>query len=643
MKKLISLALSFVLIFSLLVPAVGAEDKAEVYPTIIVAGYSSPALYLVKDEGTQQVWGVNMDDILSAVLHNIARIGIGLGGLAFGNAAYISNVVGSEMLNLYGVLAYNPDGTSVNNIITHSKEAKDCQFSHLEKEENGEHMHEPEIMASVAEEYEKLGLNGNDWIFSFQHDFRQNIIGSAADLDRFIDSVCEFTGKDKVNLFAVSHGGEVCAVYLSLYGKDKCAVNNAVLTVPAIGGAALAYDVMSENVVFDEETLLYFIENGMMLEEDYDWLVRANQFGILDDICNTLMRDHVKKLLGYWGSIWDFIPGDYYNDMKEEWLDPVESAPLIKKSDIYHYEIMPGMSEALNECIDAGINVYIVAGSDNPSVTGLQEQSDAIIRVKDSTGAYCAPFGQRFSDGYITKKTVCTDETHTHLSPAMNIDASCAFLPENTWFISGLFHGMTWKDDYSVALCLKLLFSDECIDVYTFEEYPQFKYSTNRCYSAHAAFNNSDEGFWSPDDTVLTVKNLSYKYKMKLCSVYCAGADVTFDTGSEIWLDPQESTEITFSGTLPGEGLRTADITVNYMLLGSVTPFGYRTLTFTINNGENAEYDESLPFVDAEQITEFDKNIPDITAKLLKKTGLFDWFKMIFNSLFALLSSFPKC
>ena len=54
-------------------------------------------------------------------------------------------------------------------------------------------------------------------------------------------------------------------------------VHNAVLTVPAIGGAALAYDVLSENIVFDEDTLFNFIQNGMMLQEDYDWLVKASQ------------------------------------------------------------------------------------------------------------------------------------------------------------------------------------------------------------------------------------------------------------------------------------------------------------------------------------------------------------------------------
>ncbi len=627
------------MLFISLLPGVSAAGTPELYPTIIVAGYSSSSLYNETENGTEQVWGVNIDDILAAVLHNIAKIGIGLGELAFGKAEYIANVVGSEMFNLYGVLAYDESGKSINNIHTFSQTASDTQFSHLEKEVNGEHMHEPEIMATVAQEYEKYGLNGNDWIFSYQTDFRQNIIDCAADLDAYIDSVREFTGKDKVNLYAVSHGGEVCAVYFSLYGTQKKAVNNAVLTVPAIGGAALAADVMSENIVFDEETLLYFIENGMMLEEDYDWLVRANQLGFLDDVCYYIIHNHAKKLLGYWGSMWDFLPADFYDELKAEYLDPVKSAEIIAKSDVYHYEILPAMSESLNACLEAGINIYIVAGTDNPSVTGLQQQSDAIITVNSSTGAYCAPYGKRFSDGYVTRNTVCTNKEHDHLSPAMNIDASCAYLPENTWYVNGLFHGMTWKDEYCIALCTELLFNNESLDIYSFEEYPQFKFSNNRCYSVTASFDKSAEGFWSGEDTVLRIKNLSKKYTMRLDSVYCAGADIKFDTKCFTLLKPGEETEITFRGNLPEKSLTTADITVNYTLIGSITPYGCRTFTFTLKNGAADEYDGSVPFTEAHGITEFDKTVSSqFIVKILQLTGLFDWIKMVFNSLFAILN-----
>ena len=474
MKKAISLLLCICMLCSLAVTA-GAADRSApaidpAYPTIIVAGYSASSLYLNTEDGQKKVWGVNVDDIMQEVLHHMTEIGFSLGALTFGKSQYLADTVGAGAVDLYGVLACNPDGSSVNNLSTYSKAAKDTQFSALFASGNGDQVHEGEIMADIADLY---GENGYDHIFCFMHDFRLNIIYAAQSLDRYIDDVLAFTGAQQVNLFAVSHGGEICAVYFSEYGH-KNAVHNAVLTVPAIGGAALAYDFMSENVVFDEDVLLNFIQNGMMLEEDYDWLVKAEQLGFLDPICNRIGGKWVKQIVGYWGSIWDFIPAEYYEELKQQYLDPVESAELIKNSDYYHYELLPHMAEKLGECVANGANIYLVAGSDISSVTGLNTQSDGIIPLNSSTGALCAPFGSRFGDGYTGQKTVCADATHNHISPAMNIDVSTGYLPDYTWIISGMFHGMTWKDPYVIRLCEMLIASDERLDVFSMPEFPQF-------------------------------------------------------------------------------------------------------------------------------------------------------------------------
>ena len=116
-------------------------------------------------------------------------------------------------------------------------------------------------------------------------------------LDEYIQTVKKHSGKDKVNIFAVSHGGQVTATYLNLFGW-KGDVDNAVLTIPAIGGAGIAYDAMVENSEFDEESLFRFIENGTMMEENMNWLVKAQQLGFLDDILNSLVP-YLKEILGY--------------------------------------------------------------------------------------------------------------------------------------------------------------------------------------------------------------------------------------------------------------------------------------------------------------------------------------------------------
>lgn len=632
--------MSIVLVFGLFIPfSNGAEEK--IYPTVIVAGYSSSNLYLETENGPQKIWGVNVDNIIAEVLQNIAQIGRGLGELAFGHPEYISDVVGKAIVELYGMMAYNPNGTSVNDIHPYSYDAAKTQFSYLYNVLGGENIHEPKLMGPIADVYaEKYGVNGNDYIFSYQTDFRQSIIDSAADLDRYIDSVREFTNSDKVNIIAVSHGGEVSSVYLNLYGTQKNAVHNAVLTVPAIGGAALAYDVMSESVVLDEETLLYFIENGNMIEADINWLFRANQFGILDTVCNLLIHNYIKQILGYWGSMWDFIPGPYYDELKTKYLNETDNNELIRKSDIYHYEILPTMTQRLNECVAAGMNIDIVAGTDIPSVTGLQESSDAIITVNSSTGAYTAPYGTRFNDGYVQKNTVCTDPSHNHLSPAMTIDASCGYLPETTWYVNGLFHGMTSRDPYALGLSCMLLFTEDHIDVHTDPAYPQFKFAENCSYSVTARFNNSAEGYVCAEDNALIVKNLSNKYKMKLVSVTCQGADLTFNVPAFTYLDPLETVSVSYNGTLPATSLTTLDLTLTYMLIGNVPAGGSKTYTYTIINGEPAVYNEAEPFTQAQYPTQMESRLSDTSVALIKKSGLFDWFALMFNMLVSMFRMF---
>ena len=85
---------------------------------------------------------------------------------------------------------------------------------------------------------------GAENCFVFTCDFRMGAVECANKLKGFVDAVLEYTGKDKVNILAVSHGGQVSSTYITLYGSEG-KVNNAVLTVPAIGGAGIAYDALN--------------------------------------------------------------------------------------------------------------------------------------------------------------------------------------------------------------------------------------------------------------------------------------------------------------------------------------------------------------------------------------------------------------
>ncbi|MBP3442207.1 MAG: hypothetical protein J6L62_05315 [Clostridia bacterium] len=623
MKKLLSVLLSVVLLISScsLFASAAGEVQGDVsdYPVIIVPGYSSTNLYYGDSlETGESVWGLDFDYVLERVLARIADLGIGLGMFAFDNAEYITDVLAEEMTALFEKIRCNPDGTSAYELHQDYTDAlhKNNAFL-IETRTDTKYRQEVEISEEIAQ------YIGHENIYNFSCDFRMGAESCADELDAFVQEVKAHSGKDKVNLFAISHGGQVSATYLALYGY-KGDVDNAVLTVPAIGGAGIAYDAMMACVEFDEECLVRFVENGTMTEENYNWLVKAQKLGFVDTLLNALFPK-ILPSIGYWGSLWDFIPLHKYEEAKSALLDSEESARLIEISDRFHYEILPSMPEKFAECIDNGMNISIIAGTGEHIVTGLPENSDGIITTNASTGATCAPYGLRFGDGY-EQINPCGGKDK--ISPSMEIDASTAYLPDNTWFVDGLFHGMTYKDNYTRVLMMTLLLTDDITDVYTDPAFPQFKYSTNASHTVHAAFDGCDEGMLSSDAQSLTVTNVCANSNVRIAAVECDGIDLkfTFDAGRT--LAPGESAEIAFTGEVPQVSDKVVNVTV-YYAMDTITPIGYRTQAFRLMNGESAEKTDE--YVSTDAYTAFDDVTDDWIDSILAEFGLREVVSMIYS------------
>lgn len=638
-KKLLSVVLAIVMLMSCLYVsafAVVEQGDADIteYPVILVPGYSGSDLNITNEYGyTEKCWGLDMNEILGLVLKRIVDLGKGLVLTAEGDSKKLADTVGEEMVNLLGCMACNPDGTSVNNISVAYPTADVRQMSYL-IEEYGENTNEPELFAAVSERI------GTDNCFFYQSDWRMSAYDCATGLVDFIQQVKEITGKDKVNLIAVSHGGQVTATYLSLYGYMQD-VDNAVLTVPAAGGAALAYDIMSGNVKLDEYTLIYFIQHGLVSEDNFKWLTQAQQLGFLDDVIENLLP-YIYDVIGYFPSIWDFIPTEYYEDVKALRLDPVESAALIEKSDYVHYEIMEKYNENLSKCIDDyGMNVTIIAGTGNPSVTGLGENSDAIISTNDSTGATCAHFGERFNDGYTGLKTTCSNPLHNHVSPSFEVDGSTAYLPENTWYVDELFHGMTFLDSYTLNLALTTLLTDRITDVYSDADYPQFHVSTNANNCIYAYFDNSAEGQVSSADEYLCIENISKENVLTVSSVEFCGAPLKVNAIDLPAIEPGKTLRLKLSGNLPEESLRLMQVNIDYYCDGRIlTPNGSRTFNFTVMNGEPVVYDETEPFVPADFTSRFETALGEDTVDTLTGLGLVTFIKFFYDWFMAIMDAF---
>lgn len=644
MKKAISLLLVVLMAFSLCSVGVYAafeEIELTKYPVIMVPGYSSSEMFRYDEETGEPIhlWGDALSQITPEVEANLGGIITDMATyLLAGNVEPVAKRIGEGFQRIFGDLKTNPDGTSYYDVYNYINTPEESSYAVLrEKYPEGRHQAEDQIMSEVCD---KVGAEN---CFVFTCDFRMGAVQCANKLKGFVDAVLEYTGAEKVNIIAVSHGGQVSGTYLTLYGHEG-KVNNAVLTVPALGGAGIAYDAFNSpknGFDFGDVALLIFIEHGTLLEEDLHYLVEAGLLGFLDDFAAALVP-YVMPTIGTWGSLWDFIPVEYYDDMKAELLDPVENAGLIAQSDFMHYEIMSPEGEhyfakGFKEAQEAGTNVYILAGYDIVIVTGMPVSSDAIITTPAATGATCAPLGERFADGYTQK----VDTGFYQVSPSMTVDASTCYLPEHTWLIEDYHHGMTYKDEYTRDLMYTLLLNDESYDVHSMERFPQFHATTNAAHSIYAAFNNSKDGYVSADASALVITNLSASHDMMVTAATVYGLEDIDFAFIPFTLAPGESREIAFSGEIPAVSLKNFEITVSYFI-ETYTPIGDRTFDFTIMNGDPVEFDEENPMVKADYEQKIDEVLDDDVTDTLSKYGVKGIVSVVFNMVYKILSFVQK-
>ena len=614
MKKLISVLLSVLIVFGVCAvanaePVDGLQGDISEYPVIVVPGYTSSPLYV---EGTgESAWNIDFLALVTDAFGSVGDVVASLGGIAVGNCDKIAELVGKQLIEQCELVMCNEDGSSKYPLHVFSTDAAKTNHAYLEENEDGSYEFEEECVDEILK-YVK-----EEHIYYFHCDWRMGAEFCANMLHDYVDSVIADSGMEKVNIYAISHGGQVTATYLALYG-DEYKVDNCIMSSPAIGGAGIAYDAFSGNIQIDEENLLRFIEHGMKWEEDYNWLVKAQQLGILDDLLNAV-APYFFEVLGKWGSIWDFMPAESYDEAKTRLLDPVKNAGIIEKADRFHYEILPTMGEKLRALVDGGMNVSIIAGYGNGIVSGYPETSDGIITTNGQSGAVCAPLGTRFGDGYVQKNS-CGG--NYKLSPDRTVDASTAYLPDNTWFVENHYHGMIIRAPYTSELFMNLLLTDNLTSVYSDPVYPQFHDSINASNGVWAHFDNNQSSYLDSNAKTLVIKNVCNEANVNVTAVVCEGLDLKFKVDATKTLAPGESMEIPFEGEMPNTSGQTFDIKI-YFLMDNLTPTGYRTQKFTVLNGERTYGYTGFESTDT----------TDSVSQLLAKLGLKEFVTMVWDVL----------
>ena len=362
-------------------------------------------------------------------------------------------------------------------------EAVDSAMGAMALDGNGNSLPNVDVIIDLPTETN----HGKGEQYYFHYDWRLDPVEVAGQLDEFVDHVKGLTGHDKVNFRASSMGGVVTLAYFNEYGHDD--VDACIFQSCPLLGTDVAGDLLNRKLALDAralldyatdgyppfsagDTALYFLFNFLYYSGLVDLVLGFGE-DILDNLETRVFDELLTPVFGTLLGLWAFVPDRSYESAKAINLDPETQAGLIAKADYYHYQIQCRADEILNEAIDNGVRVMIVAGYNiqrTPLVESLNNNSDATVDTKyASAGATVAPLNGTLGENY---KQACTDCGHNHLSPDGVIDASTCILPEHTWFIKDMLHSNA--HDGIMEMYYWFMYTDEYYNVWSNPMYTQF-------------------------------------------------------------------------------------------------------------------------------------------------------------------------
>lgn len=456
LKKILSLFLSVILLFSLSVPVFSASVcNCQEPPIIYVAALGSAKI--IKDAGTENeriLFRPDTGDVIKRFSPVIAAAGsliLTKDYDAFGD------VLIDCVNDVFGDLALDGNGNSKPNVTS------------------------PEAVPESSDH----GLHTS---YYFGYDFRLDPVENAEKLHKFIGEVKKLTNHSTVRFRASSMGGVVALSYMRLFGTSD--IETIIFQCCPLLGTAVAGELFCGKVQIDKDALLRYGEGALpALDSDffggvlYALLEALNAAGVLNGLVNIAddlvlhLKDRVYNeclipIFSTLPGIWSFVPDEYYEEAKSFMkLDPTLQSGLIKKLDFYHYEVQSKAKE-LFESAKRTTNLYILAGYNmqrTPLVTAYMNTSDGTVDTTyASCGAVCAPLGEELRKDYVQARF----SDKNYISPDRMIDASTCLLPESTFFVKDMLHCKC--HDGHAALYRLMFSSKEQFTVFDYPEYPQF-------------------------------------------------------------------------------------------------------------------------------------------------------------------------
>ncbi len=607
MKRATAVIMCIIIAFSCF--GINAFAKAESVPTVLVSGFLCSKLYFdFATENEESIWTYLIREAANGVKEDFSGIASSFYGMLKGNSRQFGETVGKTASEVLHALECMPDGGAGNRVGYYPNTPEKSNLAYM-LENAEEYMYEVNFC-----KYLSTVTDPSD-VFCFNYDSRLDAVTIADELAVFIDEITQYTGSPKVKIFALSYGGLITATYLTKYSPEK--VERVVMSVPALGGTDLPDRILSGDVDLADESIVSFVMTILDSGSDFTRYFAADRMEWLDGFAKGLCSE-IADIAATWGGAWSMTTADGYNELKNRYLDPEKNADFIEKLDYIHYTVRPNLSTLFRSCRENGIPVSILCGTGSALVAGGELNGDVILPAYGVSGARVAPLGKRL----VPDK----DDDLRYYSPSMEVDASDAYLPENTWFIENHRHGRYYYEEYTRQLVTKLLFTDEIENVDSDPAFPRFANSNHSVQSVDIS-----EGVISSGNGVVNIKNISAENSIKILSVHADGVPIDFDDRGIQLLDSGESTAVAFKTDLSSVACAPARITVSYFKLGSFTPFCVSEFDVTVI-GRKAYGNSSEKYVQVDFRPRLQDAINGKVYDFLVKTSLAEAAQCVYNT-----------
>ncbi len=469
MKKVISLILSAVLLFTLFIPAAAADATETVAydgdPIVIVKGIDFAGL--VKEDGSGAI-ALDPVDLLGLVFE--------IGGYkALGDKDAIAKAIVNFGKNLFSDIARDKEGNPVNPGVHMPKYLHSA--AEITDFDNDKKWADTAVglFRTCAERF------GGENVYLYTFDWRLSPSELAADLNSFLELVKSETGKDKLDVAACSMGGMITTCYIDTYGTDS--LDSVVYLSPAHNGADVVGSAFTGDLVIDADFLTDFLV-GKLDNTFLRVIVKIlNFFGffkgiakVVNNVISThkdmIYDDFLCETFATAYGLWGLLPDEYYDDALELFFDGKEGYDTAL-AEIAEVRKFVEKTEEIHDGLYASdVKMSIVSHYDSeqlPIYSKSYLHGDGVLESqRTSSGATFAHFGQTLSDAELAG---VADE---YISPDRVVNASTCRYDDITWIVKGAKHVGCKDDSDHTEFAIWLLTQDTQPTVYTNPAYPRF-------------------------------------------------------------------------------------------------------------------------------------------------------------------------